>query len=311
MVNKMKEKNTGVIQLQGIYPPISTPFADNGDVAIEALKNNLSFLNRFDLRGYIVMGSNGEFVMLSHEEKTLVMETARHAIPPNKLMIAGTGCQSTRETVELTSTAAKIGADAALILPPFYYKKLMTPAVLTQHFFTVADSSPIPILIYNMPACTGIDLDEDIILSLAEHENIIGLKDSSGNIVKIGALNNKLPEFQILAGSGSFLLPALSVGAVGGILALANIAPRQCLQLIDHFQTGKITAARVLQNKMIPVNAAITARWGVPALKAAMTYLGLYGGPVRPPLLPLSPGNLTKLKDILSEGGIEPLNKTK
>lgn len=307
MAENNKENDTGVIRLGGIFPPISTPFDNSGAVAVEALKSNLSFLNRFDLRGYVVMGSNGEFVMLSPDEKAQVMEAARDAIPGDKLMVTGTGCQSTKETMELTNTAAKIGADAALILPPFYYKKLMTHDALIKHFFTVADSSPIPILIYNMPACSGIDLDEQVIISLAEHENIIGLKDSSGNIVKIGALNNKLTGFQILAGSGSFLVPALSVGAVGGVLALANIAPLYCLQLIDYFAAGKVTESRELQNRMIPVNTAITSRWGVPALKAALDHLGLYGGPVRPPLLPISAAILLQLKDILSEGGVKPL----
>ena len=307
MVENKKENNAGVIRLRGIFPPISTPFDKNGATAVEALRSNLSFLNRFDLQGYVVMGSNGEFVTLTPEEKVQVMEAARKAIPGDKLMIAGTGCQSTKETMELTNTAAKIGADAALILPPFYYKKLMTLDVLVKHFFTIADSSPIPILVYNMPACTGIDLDEETILSLSEHENIIGLKDSSGSIVKIGALNNKLPGFQILAGSGSFLVPALSVGAVGGVLALANMAPLYCLQLVEHFTAGRIAEARELQNSMIPVNNAITGRWGVPALKAALDHLGLYGGPVRPPLLPVSADILSQLKDILSEGGVEPL----
>ncbi|MCK4765530.1 MAG: dihydrodipicolinate synthase family protein [Candidatus Aminicenantes bacterium] len=299
-----QNNDTKTIKLQGVYPPIPTPFDNNGTVAEEALKKNLSFLNRFDLRGYVVLGSNGEFVLLSKDEKLQVLRTAREAIPMNKLLIAGTGCQSTRETIELTKGAAGIGADAALVLPPHYYKKLMTLEVLRTHFFAAADASPIPVLVYNMPACTGIDLDEDTIAALSEHHNIIGLKDSSGNVTKIGALNNRLEGFQILAGSGSFFLPALSVGAVGGIMALANIAPRECLTLHDHFLSGRTESARELQQKMIPVNAAVTSRWGVPALKAAMDFLGLYGGPVRSPLLPVSPEILTKLKEILNEGNI-------
>lgn len=311
MIEKNKERDTRVIQLQGIYPPIPTSFDDKGAVAVEAIKKNLSFLNRFDLRGYVVLGSNGEFVMLSKDEKALVMETARSVIPSNKLMIAGTGCQSTQETIEMTKLAATIGADAALVLPPFYYKKLMTPEVLKKHFFTAADSSTIPIIVYNMPACTGIDLGEDIIVSLSEHPNIIGLKDSSGNIIKIGAVNNRIKGFQILAGSGSFFVPALAVGAVGGIMALANIAPLQCLELQQHFLQGRIKEARDIQNRMIPVNTAITSGWGVPALKAALDHLGLYGGPVRPPLLPLAKEVLKKLKDILRDGDIDRLKNAK
>jgi 4-hydroxy-2-oxoglutarate aldolase len=185
----------------------------------------------------------------------------------------------------------------------------MERPALINHFYTVADSSEIPILLYNMPACTGLDLDSETIAALAKHENIIGLKDSGGNIVKIGFLNNRIKDFQILAGSGSFLLPALSAGAVGGILALANIAPVQCLAIQDLFFQGKINDARKIQNKMIPVNTAITSQWGVPALKAALEYIGLYGGPVRSPLLPLAPEIIFKLEAILQEGQIRPLNE--
>ncbi len=297
------------MQLKGIYPPLPTPFDKNGQFSDTALQENINALNPFDLRGYIVLGSNGEFVLLSRNEKTQVMEVARQHIPSEKLMIAGTGCQSTAETLELTKTAASLGADAALVLPPHYYRGLMKPEVLINHFFTVADSSEIPILIYNMPACTGLDLDADTILSLAEHDNIIGLKDSGGNIVKIGFLNNQVKGFQILAGSGGFLLPALSVGAVGGVLALANIAPGQCLAIQELFFQGKTEEARQIQNKMIPVNTAITSKWGVPALKFALDYLGLYGGPVRLPLLPPTPEIKSKLEVILQKGQIKHFNQ--
>jgi len=293
------------LPLKGIYPPLPTPFDQSGQISATALRGNINALNRFNLRGYIVLGSNGEFVLLSTAEKSQVMEIARESIPSDKLMIAGTGCQSTGETLELTRVAASLGADAALILPPHYYRGLMKPEVLIKYFFTVADSSSIPILLYNMPACTGLDLDSDTILSLAKHENIIGLKDSGGNVVKIGVLHSQIKEFQILAGSGSFLLPALSAGAIGGILALANIAPHLCLAIHDYFLQGKIEEAREIQNQMIQVNVAITNKWGIPALKAALDYLGLYGGPVRLPLLPLDPELVSKLECIIQKGKIE------
>ena len=306
MTKKKLETGKSIIQLEGIYPPIPTPFDQEGRIAIEALKNNLAYLDRFDLRGFVVLGSNGEYVMLTEEEKLRVLETARAAIPPGKLMIAGTGCQATGETVNLTKKAGEIGADAALVITPSYYRRQMTPGALIRHFHTAADHSPIPLLIYNMPACTGIDLDAETISILARHPNIIGLKDSGGNVVKMGAIRRQAgPEFQILAGSGGFLLPALSVGAVGGVMALANIAPAQSIAIHRYFLEGKQKEARDLQVRMIPVNAAVTSRWGIPALKSAMDSLGLYGGPVRPPLLPISDEIRQQLDSILKEGNIK------
>ena len=294
-----------MIQLGGLFPPIPTPFTAKGGLALSALKKNLAYWNQFDLRGFVVLGSNGEFIFLSGQEKLKVLETARTATPPDRLLIAGTGCQSTLGTIELTEAAAKIGADAALVLTPSYYKGRMTPEALVRHYQAVADASPIPVLIYNMPACTGIDLDAATIAAIAAHTNIIGLKDSGGNVVKMGDVRRLVgPEFQVLAGSASFLLPALSVGAVGGVLTLANIAPEQCLAIHQYFQNGEWKQAREIQVRMIPVNTAVTRGWGIPALKAAMDMLGLYGGPVRQPLLPLSEDMKRELRAILVEGGI-------
>lgn len=294
-----------VLRLEGIYPPIPTPFDADGRVATDALTENLRTWNQYGLRGYVVLGSNGEQVLLNERERPQVLETARVAIPSDKLMIVGTGCQSTVATVELTQQAARIGADAALVLSPYYYKGRMTPEVLLRHFHTVADSSPIPVILYNMPACTGIDLNAETVATIAEHENIIGIKDSGGNVVKMGDMRRLAGrDFQVLAGSASFLLPALSVGAVGGVLALANIAPAQCLAIHEHFLNDKLDQARDLQVRMIPVNTAVTRRWGVPALKAALDMLDMYGGPPRAPLLSLSEDAKQKLRAILIEGKV-------
>ena len=292
-------------RLDGIYPPIPTPFDDQGRFAPGALADNLAHWNQFDLRGYVVLGTNGEYVFLTEEEKLQVLKAARAAIPSDKLMIAGTGCEATGITIELTKRAADLGADAALVITPSYYTGHMTPEVLIHHFHAVADASPIPILIYNMPACTGIDLSAATVAAIAEHPNIIGIKESGGNVVKMGDIRRLAgPDFQVLVGSASFLLPGLSVGAVGGILALANIAPAQCLAIRQHFLDGEWEQARELQVRMIPVNTAVTRGWGVPALKAAMDMLGLYGGPVRSPLLPLSDDLKDRLRAILVESGV-------
>ena len=293
------------VQLDGIFPPIPTPFNSQGEIVAQALAKNLAHWNRFDLRGYVVLGSNGEFVFLSEQEKLQILEAARAVISSGKLLVAGTGCQGTGETIDLTRKAAASGADAALVLTPSYYKGQMTPETLVQHHHTVADASPIPVIIYNMPACTGIDLTAETVATMAQHPNIIGLKDSGGDVVKLGNIRRLAgSDFQVLAGSASFLLPALSVGAVGGILALANIAPAQCLAIYQHFLDGEWGQAREIQVRMIPANTAVTRGWGVPALKAAMDMLGLYGGPVRSPLLPLPEESWRDLRTILVRGGI-------
>ena len=296
---------TGVPRLEGIFPPIPTPFDADDDIDLAALAENLDWWNRFDLAGIVVLGSNGEGVLLDEAEKLRLIEAARAATPEDRSLIAGTGLQSTRATIALTRAVAAAGADFALVLPPSYYKGLMTDVVLERHFRAVADASPIPVVLYNMPACTGIDLSAELIADLAGHGNIVGLKDSSGSVVKLGRIRGEADGgFRILAGSADFLLPALSVGAVGGVLALANIAPAECVEIHRLFAEGDTDAAAALQIRMIPPNAAVTRRWGVPGLKAAMEMLGLRGGPVRPPLLPLADAQRDELRSILIEARI-------
>ncbi|MEA1897826.1 MAG: dihydrodipicolinate synthase family protein, partial [Bacteroidota bacterium] len=176
--------------LKGIIPPLTTPFDSKGNLVPEKLQANIKFLSKYDLSGYLLLGSNGEFVMLSDEEKLEILKAGREVIPKEKIMLAGTGCQSTRETIWLTGKAAEAGADAALVLNPFYYKGSMTRQALSNHFRAVADNSPIPVLIYNMPASTGIDLEAQLIIELADHPNIVGLKDSGSNLVKLGNILN-------------------------------------------------------------------------------------------------------------------------
>lgn len=290
-----------MIDLKGIYPPIPTSFDEQGDLALDKMKQNLTTLSQYGLAGFLVLGSNGETVMLTELEKISVYEAARQAIPDNMLMLAGTGGQSTRETVELTRCAAGAGADAAVVLNPYYYKGLMTKDALVRHYHTVGDKSEIPVIIYNMPANTGLDMTADSILAIAEHPNIIGLKDSGGNLTKMGEIIMKArPGFQVLAGSAGFLLPALSIGAVGGILALANIAPRQCLEICERFNSGQLKEARVIQISLICLNNMVTREHGVPALKTAMDLLGMYGGPCREPILPLPDGVVKQIEELLN-----------
>lgn len=295
-----------MLKIEGVIPPLPTSFDQNEELAPAKIKSNIKKLSRYNLSGFLILGSNGEMVMLSHEEKIKAYNAAREAIDNGRIMLAGTGGQATSETVMLTKEAAKAGADAALVLNPFYYKGLMTKDALVKHYKTVADSSPIPVIIYNMPANSGMDMDAGTILAIADHPNIAGIKDSGGNLVKMGQIiAGAKPGFSVIAGSAGFLLPALVMGASAGILALANIAPYQCTEIFDSLRKGDLETAKKIQLRMIPVNTAVTRQWGVPALKYAMDYLGLYGGPPRKPLLPLEKDARASLTTMLEENNIK------
>jgi 4-hydroxy-2-oxoglutarate aldolase len=294
-----------MISLKGIFPPLPTSFDSAEKLAPEKIRENIRALCRFELAGFLILGSNGELVMLTEEEKIQAFHAAREAIPADRIMLAGTGGQSTGETIRLTREAARAGADGVLVLNPFYYKGLMTRQALVAHYQAVAEASEIPVIVYNMPGNTGMDMDADTILAVSDHPNIVGLKDSGGNVVKLGAIAGRAKQgFQVMAGSAGFLLPALAMGAVGGILALANIAPAQCLEIFAAFHRGEMETARRTQQQMIPVNAAVTSRWGVPALKAAMDHIGLYGGSARRPVLPLDPETKKQLIELLNKNNI-------
>jgi len=293
------------LNFSGIFPPLPTSFDNNENLLPDKIRFNIEMLSRYDLSGFLILGSNGEQVMLSEKEKIAAIEAAREALPADRILLAGTGCQSTRETISLTRAAAAAGADAVLVLNPFYYKGNMNQAELVRHYFDVADASPVPVLIYNMPGNTGMDMTARMIIAMAKHPNIIGLKESGGNVVKMGeVLGNAKAGFQVLAGGAGFLLPALAMGATGGILASANIAPDHCLGIYRAFIAGELNRAKELQHKIIPLNAAVTSRWGVPALKVAMDLLGLYGGHIRRPLLPMDENMREDLKHVMQEEGL-------
>ncbi len=297
--------NQTEINLAGIYPPISTPFADKGEIAFERLRTNLAIWNEWPLDGYVVGGSNGEFVSQSFEERVAVVKAVREEMSSNHLLIAGAGMHSTQETVDLTQAMAAAGADAVLIVTPSYYKSKMDLRALRGHYHTVAEASSVPVLLYNVPANTGVDMPAGTILELAQHPNIVGVKDSSGDLAKMGAVIHAAPDgFQVLAGSGSFFLPALAIGAVGLIAALVNIAASDLAQIQTLFRDGQIGDARNLQLKLIETNSAVTSRFGVAGLKAALDLMGFYGGPVRSPLQPLMAVEREELRNILVRAGL-------
>lgn len=278
------------IDLAGIYPPIITPFTEDEKIAFDKLEFNLLKWFAQPLAGIVVPGSNSEAVHLSGEELIQIWEVCAPMIKAyGKRFIAGVRGDSTAAAIELTQTAGRLGAAAILILPPYFYKPAMTHDVLAAHFRTVADASPVPLLLYNVPVFTGIDFTPQVLLTLADHPQIVGFKDSSLNVVKTALVLANRPDFQVFAGTGSALLPFLSLGAAGGIMALANFAADPLKKLSDAFYSGHLAEARQIQLSLAEINTAVTSRFGIPGLKYAMDRTGFYGGPPRRPLLPASP----------------------
>jgi 4-hydroxy-2-oxoglutarate aldolase len=272
------------MKLSGVMPPITTPF-QNGKLALDKLKKNFQRWNQTGLFGYLVLGSNGEAVYLNEREKIKVIEISRESIPKSKIMLVGTGMESTQETIRFTNQAAKMGADCALVVTPSYFKGSMKPQILYDHFISVAESSRIGILIYNVPQFTGINMEPELVAKLSEHSNIIGIKDSSGNIGQLSEIINLSQKgFAVFVGSAPVFFPALCVGAVGGILAVAQVAPQECIQIQNLFNKGKMDEARVLQNRLTPLAKGVTTKYGIGGLKMAMDLTGYFGGDPRPPL---------------------------
>jgi 4-hydroxy-2-oxoglutarate aldolase len=272
------------MKLSGVMPPITTPFQD-GKLVLDKLKNNFHKWNETGLSGYLVLGSNGEAVYLNEKEKMKVVEISRESIHTSKIMLVGTGMESTQETIQFTNQVAKMGADYALVVTPSYFKGSMKPQILYDHFIAVAESSRIGILIYNVPQFTGINLDPEVVAKLSEHPNIIGIKDSSGNIGQLSEIIHLSQKgFAVFVGSAPVFFPALCIGAVGGILAVANVVPQECVQIQNLFNKGKMGEARALQSRLTPLAKAVTTKYGIGGLKMAMDLVGYFGGNPRLPL---------------------------
>jgi 4-hydroxy-2-oxoglutarate aldolase len=272
------------MKLSGVMPPITTPFQD-GKLALDKLKNNFKKWNKTGLSGYLVLGSNGEAVYLNEKEKIKVVEISRVSIPRSKFMIVGTGMESTQETICFTNQVAKIGANFALVVTPSYFKGSMKPQILYDHFFAVAESSRIGILIYNVPQFTGINLESEWVAKLSEHPNIVGIKDSSGNIGQLSEIIHLSQKgFAVFVGSAPVFFPALCVGAAGGILAAANVVPQEWVRIQNLFNQTKMNEAKALQSQLTPLAKAVTTKYGIGGLKMAMDLAGYFGGNPRLPL---------------------------
>lgn len=279
-----------IANLKGILVPALTPFKRSGGIDLAAFRHNLRGCLSRGVTGILVLGSTSETCYLTEREKLRLLETARSVIRPPQLLLAGTGLESTSEALAFSRQAVARGADAVLMLPPAYYKAYMTPALLERHFQTVADALKKPVLIYSIPQFTGFKMEPGSIGRLSKHENIVGLKESSGNLDFLKAiLDRSRPKFRVFVGSPLICTEALQAGAVGGILANANYIPEAYIKIYKHVQRGELDAASKLQRQLESAATDINIRCGIPGIKYASDLLGYKGGSPRPPLLPLRP----------------------
>jgi len=289
---------------KGIFAPLTTPFIRD-EISVEKFKKNIQRYNRFDLSGYVILGSTGESVFLSDEESEKLVEAAKEVASRGKKIIVGTARESTKLTLDFTNRVACFKIDAVLIRTPSYFKSRMTREALKKHYLILADKSKVPVIIYNIPQNTGISVESELIVDLSSHPNIAGIKDSSGNLATMGEAMPHIPSsFCFLIGAGSILLAGLMLGASGAILTLADVAPALVVKLYNLFLEGKIDEARKLQLDLIPLNKAIIQTLGIPAVKYALDLLGYYGGSVRAPVLPLDEKGKREMTTILKKLGL-------
>jgi 4-hydroxy-2-oxoglutarate aldolase len=277
------------MNLRGIFPPLTTPFAPDGSIAPERLRENIARYNRLRLAGYVLNGSTGESVLLRWEEIYRLWEAAKEAAAPGKIMIAGTAAESTAETIEHTNRAASLGYDLALVRTPHYFKPQMTVAAEAEYYLRVADAARIPVMVYSVPVFTHYTVEAPLVARLATHPNILGMKDSSGDVKGVAAIIAAVPrEFKTLVGSASTLYESLRLGAVGAILALACAFPELCVDIYEASEAGDSAKAHALAQKLIAPAKMLGQQYGIAGLKYTLDRLGYFGGPPRPPLLPVT-----------------------
>jgi dihydrodipicolinate synthase/N-acetylneuraminate lyase len=353
--------------LHGIFPPITTPFYPDGKIYHRKLEQNVEQYSRGPVAGIVVLGSTGEAVLLSDEERREALKTARDAAANDKVLIAGTGIESAIETLRLTEYACDIGYDVAMVRTPHYYKgQMANPQNMLAFYRFVCDRSPLPVIIYNFPQATGYDIPAELVIALAKHPNLIGIKESSGsiekvqqmaegtqhiqrkatvtetfaavtkrmlkaaespvgnegeNLVPVGALagdaapqpsssavkvvgglktREKAVGFQVLVGAAQKLEPSLAVGAVGAVLAFADCAPTACYEIYAAWKEGDIALAREKQERIAKAAQRIVGELSIPGVKYGMDFNGMYGGPPRLPLLPLTADKKAEVEGLLA-----------
>ena len=288
--------------LASVFAPMVTPFTAAGQVDAEAIGSNVHRWMRAGLGGVVALGTNGEAALLDEDEADAVLEAVRAAVPPGRILIAGTGRESTRATIAATNRAAALGADLALVRTPSFFRGQMTAPVLVAHFVAVADASPIPVLLYNFPGQTGVNFSPETIGALARHRNIAGMKETGTDAAQLAGFVDAAAatSFAVLVGSAPGFYPALCVGAVGAIVAAACVLPELCVRLHRLAGEGQHGEARHLQRLVTPLGRLVTTTYGVPGLKAAMDLAGYTGGNPRAPLIPVSPAVKEEIRSELA-----------
>lgn len=288
-------------KIRGVIVPVIVPFKKDGAVDYDKFNRNIEKWNEDDLGGYLILGSNSEAVLLNREEKLKLVEEAVQTADRNKLIMVGTGFESTLETIHFNNQVAGVGVDASLVITPAFYKDQLQDENLIRHYQKVADQSEVPVIIYNVPKFTQVNISIEAVSELAKHPNIIGIKDSSSDVSRMVSMKNAVDEhFNIIAGTASIWMPALTIGVEAGIMALANCAPNECTGIQEAFEKGNLKEARDIYLKIHPVNHAVTTKYGVAGLKYAADLIGYEGGEVREPLLPLNDMAKEDLRRILS-----------
>jgi 4-hydroxy-2-oxoglutarate aldolase len=289
-----------LFDLKGIIPPLVTPFDEEGAVRYDFFERNIEKYLANGVDGFLVAGSTGESVYLDHSEKLKLAEVARKAIPSSKLLLAGSGSESTRATIELSKAMADRGVDAVLVKNPFYYKSQMSFDVYMTHYTAVADASPVPVIVYNVPVFTGVPLESRLVIELSKHRNIRGMKDSSGDVKLISETvwNTDQQTFSVVAGMGATLLHTITAGARGGIVALVCAAPRAMIELYRAYVSGDHKKADAIQRIIAPAANAVTSKHGISGLKYAMELEGFQPGIARRPLLPIKTAQQEDLQQI-------------
>jgi 4-hydroxy-2-oxoglutarate aldolase len=295
------------LRFNGVLPPVTTPFNVGGDVDYGALSANIARYNDTGLKGYVPLGSNGEAIHLSAVERKQVIETVKLTATSDHTVVAGVNELFTRSAIEAARAAADSGVDAVLVITPYFYKSSMTQQRLVRHFIEVADNSPVPVLLYNVPQNTGVVLESATIALLAAHQNIVGAKDSAGNMGAISETIRLAPEgFSVMVGNGGIVYPSVTMGATGAILGVACAAPKACVELYEAAKSGDHGRARDLQNRIAPLSQIVTAGLSVPGLKAAMDIIGFAGGIPRSPLTLVSNEEREKIREVIRRTGLFP-----
>lgn len=288
------------MQLTGVFAPITTPFDAHGKVAPGPHAENVARLSAAGLDGFLVAGSTGEAPLLDPDEYRVLVAATRRSLPQGKTLLVGTGAESTRQAIALSKLSADAGGDAVVVRAPGYFGALVSPDALVAYYRDIADESPIPVLVYNMPKFTHVTIAPAVLEQLRDHPNIIGSKDSSGDTNNLAAYRKAAPHWALLSGSASILATALELGCAGGVVAVACFAPKLCAEVVAAFRAGDKARALAVQERLKPLDKEIVGKLGPAGVKAAMDAAGFHGGPPRAPLTPIADADRKRIAELVA-----------